>query len=101
MKDDLFADLLASAEEMVEIEKGERAPNPVHVHSYSTLDVKAIRESAGISRRELAQLLCVSYESVSSWENKRRNPSGLTRKVLNMIQHNPKHMIEELGATEA
>ena len=44
MKDELFADLLASAEEMVRIEKGEEAPEPEHVHTFSEIDVKAIRE---------------------------------------------------------
>lgn len=101
MRDELFADLLESAEEMVEIEQGIRSPNPVHVHTYSTLDVKAIRESAGVSRQELADLLCVSYDSVSSWENKRRNPSGLTRKVLSMIEHDPTKMIRELSHAKA
>lgn len=33
MKDELFADLLASAEEMVRIEKGEETPEPEHVHT--------------------------------------------------------------------
>ena len=45
MKDELFADLLASAEEMVRIEKGEETPEPEHVHTFSEIDVKAIREA--------------------------------------------------------
>ncbi len=47
MKDELFADLLASAEEMVRIEKGEQMPMEQHVHTFSEIDVKAIREATG------------------------------------------------------
>lgn len=51
MKDELFADLLASAEEMVRIEKGEQTPKVHHVHIFSEVDVKAIREATGLNSR--------------------------------------------------
>ena len=50
MKDELFADLLASAEEMVRIEKGEQMPMEQHVHTFSEIDVKAIREATGLRK---------------------------------------------------
>ena len=54
MKDELFADLLASAEEMVRIEKGEETPEPEHVHTFSEIDVKAIREATGLRQQDFA-----------------------------------------------
>ena len=54
MKDELFADLLASAEEMVRIEKGEQTPKVHHVHTFSEVDVKAIREATGLKQQDFA-----------------------------------------------
>lgn len=97
MKDELFADLLDSAEEMVAIESGQQQPG--RQHHYQTPDVKAIREASGKSRAEFAEIIGASYESVKSWENQRRNPTGATRKLLTLIEHNPKAMIELLKAS--
>ena len=92
MKDELFADLLASAEEMVAIEKGDKAPDPEAVHTYNIVDVRAIREATGRDRDEFALLIGTSIETVKSWETKRRNPTGPTQKLLQLIQHNPAAM---------
>lgn len=89
MKDELFADLLASAEEMVRIEKGELAPQPEHVHTVSEIDVKALRESTGLKQQDFAIAVGVSYDLVKSWETKRRYPTGATRKLLLLLQANP------------
>ena len=62
MKDELFADLLASAEEMVRIEKGEETPEPEHVHTFSEIDVKAIREATGLRQQDFAVAVGVSYD---------------------------------------
>lgn len=61
MKDELFADLLASAEEMVRIEKGEQMPMEQHVHTFSEIDVKAIREATGLKQQDFAAAVGVSY----------------------------------------
>lgn len=96
MKDDLFAELVTSAEEMVAIEKGESVPAADAVHHYETLDVRAIREASGKTRIEFAKIIGASYESVKSWEAKRRNPSGVTKKLLTLIQENPREMVRLL-----
>lgn len=96
MKDELFADLMASAEEMVAIESGEISPDEKHTYSYKTPDVRAIREAAGKSREEFAQIIGSSEETVKSWENKRRNPTGPSKKLLYLIETNPAQMIKLL-----
>lgn len=93
MKDALFADLLHSTKEMVEIESGERTANAEQVFSYNVVDVKAIREAAGKTRDELAKIIGTSTETIKSWETKRRNPTGPTQKLLRLIQTNPAAMI--------
>lgn len=91
MKDELFADLLASAEEMVRIEKGEETPEPEHVHTFSEIDVKAIREATGLRQQDFAVAVGVSYDLVKSWETKRRQPTGAPRKLLLLLQANRFH----------
>ena len=97
MKDELFADLLASAEEMVRIEKGEETPKSEHVHTFSEIDVKAIREATGLRQQDFAIAVGVSYDLVKSWETKRRQPTGAPRKLLLLIQRNP-FIINQLKA---
>ncbi len=97
MKDELFADLLASAEEMVRIEKGEQTPAPEHVHTFSDIDVKAIREATGLKQQDFAAAVGVSYDLVKSWELKRRQPTGAPRKLLLLLQANPS-VINQLKA---
>lgn len=89
MKDELFADLLASAEEMVKIEQGELTPKPEHVHTFTEIDVKAIREATGMKQQDFALAVGVSYDLVKSWETKRRQPTGAARKLLLLLQINP------------
>lgn len=89
MKEELFADLLASAEEMVNIEQGKQSPKPEHVHTYSEIDVKSIREAAGLKQQDFALAVGVSYDLVKSWETKRRQPTGAPRKLLLLLQANP------------
>jgi len=97
MKDELFADLLASAEEMVRIEKGEQIPLPHHIHTFSEIDVKAIREATGLRQQDFAVAVGVSYDLVKSWEMKRRQPTGAPRKLLLLLEANP-YIINQLKA---
>lgn len=96
MKDELFADLLASAEEMVAIENGDQTPADSAVHHFDTLDVRKIREASGKSRQEFAEIIGASLESVKSWETKRRNPAGPAKKLLALIEADPKKAIQIL-----
>ncbi|OOE32090.1 transcriptional regulator [Salinivibrio kushneri] len=84
----IFTDLKTSLEEAVEIKKENMEPS--RITSYTIEDVKAIREDIlNVSRSEFAKAMSVSVETVKSWENKRRNPSGLAAKVLHTIKDNP------------
>jgi putative transcriptional regulator len=96
MKDELFKDLVASAGEMVTIENG--AQKPVVVHEYNVPDVKAIRQAAGKSQVEFAKIIGASYDTLKSWENHRRNPSGSALKLLTLINRNPVEMVKMLEA---
>ncbi|WP_063857535.1 MULTISPECIES: NadS family protein [Enterobacter] len=71
-----------------------RWPNSVNhftsrVTRYEVADVRAIREQLNITQSEMAKALGTSVDTIKSWESKRRNPTGLAAKVLNVIRENP------------
>lgn len=84
---EFFNELKASVEEAVQIEQGIK--QPARVTRFEVEDVKAIRAALNATQAEFAQALGMSVETVKSWENKRRNPTGLAAKVLATIRDNP------------
>jgi len=96
MKKELFADLVASAEAMVAIEKGETKPDEAFLHRFDTVNVKKIREEAGKNQAEFAKIIGASFDTVKSWESNRRHPSGTAKKLLTLIGENPAEMIKVL-----
>lgn len=82
-----FNELKASLEEAVDIEQGKS--DVTRVTRYEVVDIKTIREQLNVSQREFAEALGTSIDTVKSWEGKRRNPTGLTAKVLSTIRDNP------------
>ncbi|RLZ15266.1 NadS family protein, partial [Enterobacter hormaechei] len=74
-------------EEAVEIHNGRKAAS--RVTRYEVADVRAIREQLNITQSEMAKALGTSVDTIKSWESKRRNPTGLAAKVLNVIRENP------------
>ena len=83
----IFNDLKASLEEAVAIKQG--LNNASRVTSYEVADVKAIRAQLNVSQLEFAAVLGTSVDTIKSWENRRRNPTGLAAKVLAAIKNNP------------
>ena len=79
----------ASLEEAVEIKQGEKPASCVT--QYDVANVKALRAKLDVSQQELADALGTSVDTIKSWENKRRNPTGLAAKVLATIQDNPNY----------
>jgi len=83
----IFNELKASLEEAIEIRQGNKLPS--RLTRYEVADVKALRAKLNVSQQELADALGTSVDTIKSWENKRRNPTGLAAKVLATIQDNP------------
>ena len=83
----IFNELKASLEEAIEIRQGNKPPS--RLTRYEVADVKALRAKLNVSQQELANALGTSVDTIKSWENKRRNPTGLAAKVLATIQDNP------------
>lgn len=87
MKDSIFDELYISMKQAEAIAKGEM--EPANVTRYEIADVKAIRTQLDVSQKELAEAIDVSLDTVKSWEQGRRNPTGLASKVLTLISKEP------------
>ncbi|MCW8328489.1 helix-turn-helix domain-containing protein [Photobacterium sp. SDRW27] len=54
-------------------------------HHTESPDIKAIRLRLKVNQHEFAEALGLSLETIKSWEQGRRNPTGLAQKVLKLI----------------
>lgn len=87
MKDDLFAELVASVKEGGAILRGEVAPSRTFV--VDKLDIKGIREGYHLSQRQFASLLGISVKTLRNWEQGRRAPEGPARVLLQVVAKHP------------
>lgn len=53
------------------------------------LDPRAVREAAGMTAAEMADLLDMSVFGYQSWEDGRRRPGGPARQMLKLIDQAP------------
>jgi putative transcriptional regulator len=59
------------------------------VESFSSEDIKQIRNSVGLSQVIFASSLGVSKKTVEAWERGRNTPAGPSRRLLQLIRDNP------------
>ncbi len=52
-------------------------------------DIKEIREKTKMSQSVFAKMLNVNSSSVKQWEQGKRNPSGSTKVLLELLRMNP------------
>jgi len=95
-KVNLYAAVKEGLDEMVAIEKGER--EPVRVHRFFTSeDIKALREKAGVSQRTFAAMLGVSNRTLQDWEQGRRTPTGPAMNLLRLYEAMPEAITKVLA----
>ena len=70
----------------------------VRVHRPHPVDVKALRAQVDMTQEEFAAKFGFSTATLRHWERGDRTPHGATRVLLNVIQHNPRAVIEALTA---
>ncbi len=80
-------ELKASLLEAIEIKQERKTA--ARVTRYELADIKLIRAGLSVTQQEFARGLGTSVDTIKSWENGRRNPTGLAAKVLAAIQDNP------------
>ena len=87
MEKNLFDDLVQSLGEAMAIAKGETQAS--RQFEIALLDVKTIRERAGVSQSELARLMRVSEKTIQRWERHQRKPGGPAVALLKVLQVAP------------
>jgi putative transcriptional regulator len=83
-----FQDLLQSVRDMGRHLRGEAVPG-VRVIRWPEPDVKAIRQTTGLSQSEFAELIGVTTKTVRGWETRQVQPSGPARILLRIVERNP------------
>ena len=88
MKDELFAELVASLREGGAILRGEQAPS--RAFEVTGPDVRKIRADYDLSQSEFAALLGISVATLRNWEQGRRSPEGPARVLLQVALKHPR-----------
>ncbi len=70
----------------------------VRVHRPRPVDVKALRAKVGMTQEEFAARFGFSTATLRHWERGDRQPHGPALVLLNVIDHNPRAVIDALSA---
>ena len=86
----LFEDLKEGLQEAIEFEKGKgKAKTTTYiidpVRSYSNVEIKAVRNKAGMTQAVFANYLGVSKKTVEAWELGRTHPTGPANRLIEML----------------
>ncbi|TMB12696.1 MAG: helix-turn-helix domain-containing protein [Deltaproteobacteria bacterium] len=92
MKDDLFAELLESVRQGGAILRGKRRPS--RAFRFDEPDVRALRESYGLSQAKFAALMGISPGTLRNWEQGRRRPEGSARVLLGVVERHPQAVLD-------
>lgn len=90
----LFEELRSSLAEAVAISKGDMAPS--RTFTVTGRNVQQIRESAGLTQKELASLMRVSIRTLQNWEQGRRQPTGPAGALIRIFEKSPAFAIQAL-----
>jgi len=96
MNDKLFAELIKSASQAVEIVRGDRKPS--RTFEVTSDIVRDIRESTGLSQEKFAGLFHISVGTLRNWEQGRRRPDGPAAALLTAIKNDPEHVVAALNS---
>ena len=61
----------------------------IHDVHLSTIQIKVIREQMNLSQTVFAKLLNVSPSSIRQWEQGKRQPTGATQVILELLKKTP------------
>ncbi len=98
----LLATLQAGGQKAVD-EKYGIPPPPgvaVPVPSAGKKDVKAARQALGVSQPVFALILGASVQAVRAWEQGTKPPSGVARRLIGEIRHDPAYWRKRFGLAE-
>ncbi|MBJ7222695.1 MULTISPECIES: NadS family protein [unclassified Brenneria] len=92
----LFERLTQSMGQVNEIIDGKRKPAAQTI--VTSVQVKAIRHTTGLSQTKFAKLIDVNVATLQNWEQGRRDPTGPAKALLRAIERDPEHVISALAS---
>jgi putative transcriptional regulator len=94
----LGLELESAAREILAHVKGERPLPTRRIVLPDEVDVKRIRNNAGMSQAEFARCFCINPRTLQEWEQGRRKPDATTRAYLAVIAKNRKAVLDALAS---
>ncbi len=98
MKEELFSELLESANQALEHARGRRELRttllPKPPAALSKEEIAAVRTNLNWSQSVFAAALNVSVKTVQAWEQGNRKPSDAALKLLAIVRKNPQILLE-------
>jgi putative transcriptional regulator len=92
MKDELFAELVASVKEGRAILRGEKeSTRSFHL---DRMDIKHIREGYNLTQEQFSALLGISVRTLRNWEQGRRVPEGPAMVLLRVAEKHPEAVLD-------
>lgn len=86
-----LADDIEAGKDIEKLYTVHRVRASVDISEYGPDDVKRVRTQLNVSQPVFAMFLGVDVDSVQSWEQGRREPSGIARRFMEEIETNPRH----------
>ena len=80
------------------IEHAEGRAPATRVHRPRAVDVKALRHQIGMTQEQFAANFGFSTATLRHWERGDRTPHGASLVLLNVIERNPRAVIEALAS---
>src|SRR5664279_2833857 len=92
MKEELFAEMVASLKEGGQILRGEKEAS--RTFPYDRLDIKRIREGYNLTQEQFAAMLGISVRTLRNWEQGRRVPEGPAMVLLRVADKHPEAILD-------
>ena len=67
---------------------------------YDPAAIRRLRDRLGMSQTVFADLLSVSPAAVRAWESGAREPSGVARRLMQIVERVPEAVVEDLRLAE-
>ena len=96
MKDELFAELVASVREGGAILRGDQPAS--RRFTIQPVEIKDSRDGFGLRQEEFAALLGISVRTLRNWEQGRRVPEGPARVLLQVVAKHPEAVLDVVQA---
>ena len=92
-KRDLFSELVTGIDAARKHDRGDAG---LVTHEFKAPDIRAIRDSLGLTQAIFANVLGVNIRTVQNWEQGHRSPTGPAMALLKIVEKEPEAVFRAL-----